>query len=158
MSTLGMNAPKNDCNSSGGNVLPENEERTSRDVQPSEASQPSQAMTLVEPLPELHTPHRRRRIILWVGVALATLDLCVLPITYYYAFKFGTNLSVQDSMSIPKQPKQSLIVQVFAIITGVYGLLSFTHYFLRSLKLFRSKTSSKWRPVGWTKWGMVGFL
>ncbi|KAH6674454.1 hypothetical protein B0J14DRAFT_653750 [Halenospora varia] len=138
-----MNAPKNDCNSSGGNVPPENEERTSRDVQPSEASQPSQAMTLVEPLPELHTPHRRRRIILWVGVALATLDLCVLPITYYYAFKFGTNLSVQD---------------IFAIITGVYGLLSFTHYFLRSLKLFRSKTSSKWRPVGWTKWGMLEFL
>lgn len=42
------------------------------------------------------------------------------------------------------------------MITGVYGLISFTHYGLRSLKLFRSKTSPKWRPVGWTKWGLVG--
>jgi hypothetical protein len=37
-------------------------------------------------------------------------------------------------------------------------MLSFAHYGLRSLKLFRSKTAPKWRPVGWTKWGMLEFL
>jgi hypothetical protein len=47
---------------------------------------------------------------------------------------------------------------VFAIITAVYGMLSFTHYAFRSYKLFRSKTSPKWRPVGWTKWGMVSSM
>ncbi|KAF4636346.1 hypothetical protein G7Y89_g1735 [Cudoniella acicularis] len=125
-----MSAPKNESNGSGS-TLPENE-TGSRDVDPHGTSQPSQAMAVIEPLPELHTPHRKRRLILWVGVVLATLDLCCLPITYYYALKFGTHLSLQD---------------IFAIITGVYGLLSFTHYFFRSLKLFRSKTSPKWRPL-----------
>jgi len=37
-------------------------------------------------------------------------------------------------------------------------LISFTHYSFRSLKLFRSKTSPLWRPVGWTKWGLAEFL
>jgi hypothetical protein len=36
----------------------------------------------VEPLQDLHTPHRRRRLILVVGILLATMDLCCLPITY----------------------------------------------------------------------------
>jgi len=115
------------------------------DPAPSEGTQPSQisqTMSLVEPLPGLHTPHRRRSLILWGGVALAMLDLCWLPIIYYYAFKF-TSLDLQET---------------FGIITGIYGLLSFSHYALRSLKLFRSKTSSEFRPVGWTKWGMFEFL
>ncbi|RAL65420.1 hypothetical protein DID88_000988 [Monilinia fructigena] len=47
---------------------------------------------------------------------------------------------------------------IFAIITGVYGLISFSHYGFRSLKLFRAKTAPRWRPVGWTKWGMLEFL
>jgi len=37
-------------------------------------------------------------------------------------------------------------------------MLSFTHYGFRSLKLFRSKTSPLWRPIGWTRWGMLEFL
>jgi len=90
---------------------------------------------MVEQLPELHTPHSRR-LILVIGVILAVLDLCCLPITYYYALNFDTNLSLQD---------------VFAVITGVYGLLSFTHYFFRTLKLFLGKWSYKFRPVGWTR-------
>ncbi|KAF8864933.1 hypothetical protein BDZ45DRAFT_736569 [Acephala macrosclerotiorum] len=76
---------------------------------------------MVEPLPELHTPHRRRKLILIIGVILAILDLCCLPITYYYALNFDTNLSLQD---------------VFAVITGVYGFLSFIHYGFQSIKLF----------------------
>jgi len=121
----------------------ESERTAGNDEQKSETSRRSQATSMSEPLPELHTPHRRRRLILAAGVVLALLDLCCLPITYYYALKFDTNLSVQD---------------IFGIITGVYGLLSFTHYSFRSLSLFRSKTSSKCRPIGWTKWGMMEFL
>lgn len=55
---------------------------------------------MVEPLPELHTPHRRRKLILIIGVILAILDLCCLPITYYYALNFDTNLSLQDGKMI----------------------------------------------------------
>lgn len=77
------------------------------------------------------------------GIVLAVMDLCCLPITYYYALKFDTTLNLQD---------------IFAVITAVYGLLSFTHYSFRSYKLFRAKHATKWRPVGWTKWGMMEFL
>lgn len=56
----------------------------------------SQTTSVFEPLPQLHTPHKKRRTILWAGVALAVLDLCCLPITYFYALKFGTSLSLQE--------------------------------------------------------------
>jgi len=98
---------------------------------------------IAQRLAPLHIPHRRRRIIQVCGLLLVTLDLCVLPITYYYALKFGTSLKLQD---------------IFAVITGVYGMMSFTHYTWRSFKLFLPKTSPKWRPVGWTKWGLAEFL
>ena len=65
----------------------------------SETTQPSESMGTIEPLPALHTPHRGREIILIVGVVLAALDLCCLPITYYYALKFDTSLNTQDSMA-----------------------------------------------------------
>ena len=47
--------------------------------------------------PPLQTPHPKRKITLWVGVFVATMDLCVLPIVYYYALRYGTSLSLQDS-------------------------------------------------------------
>ncbi len=74
-------------------------EHTSETSQSS--SQPSQTMHIVEPLPQLHTPHRKRRLILITGVVLATLDLCCLPITYYYALKFDTSLSLQEGAKKP---------------------------------------------------------
>jgi len=94
-------------------------------------------------LPRLQRPHKRRKLLLLIGVTLITLDLCVLPIVYFYALRFGTNLNLQD---------------IFAVITGVYGLLSFTHYFFRSLKLFLKKKAVNFAPVGWTRWGMLEFL
>lgn len=62
------------------------------------SSMPSHTINFAEPLPELHTPHKKRRLIIWIGVTLVIIDLCALPIAYYYAFKFGTKLSTQDSM------------------------------------------------------------
>ena len=48
-----------------------------------ETTTPSQtASMVVEPLQDLHTPHKRRRLILVIGVIGATMDLCCLPITY----------------------------------------------------------------------------
>lgn len=67
---------------------------------PSENSSPSQTFGIREPLPPLHTPHRRRKTILWVGLILVTLDLACLPITYYYALNFGTKMKLQDSKAI----------------------------------------------------------
>ncbi|PQE26348.1 metal ion binding protein [Rutstroemia sp. NJR-2017a BBW] len=108
-----------------------------------ENSTVSQSFGESEPLPPLHTPHRRRQTIMWVGLILITLDLCCLPITYYYALNFGTSLPLQE---------------IFAVITSVYGMISFAHYGLRSLKLFRAKTAPRWRPVGWSRWGMLEFF
>lgn len=67
-------------------------ERTIRN----EETQPSQIMSigLSEGLPDLHTPHHKRRLKLLAGVVLVVLDLCCLPITYYYDLKFDTNLSL----------------------------------------------------------------
>jgi len=103
----------------------------------------SRRMRLAARLAPLHTPHRRRKFILFAGVTLVTLDLCALPITYYYALKFGTNLKLQD---------------IFAIITAVYGMMSFTHYSWRSWRLFRTKSSETCRPLGWKGWGLFEFL
>lgn len=58
----------------------------------------SESMDIIEPLPALHTPHRKRKTILLAGVILATLDLCCLPITYFYALHFDTSLNLQDGM------------------------------------------------------------
>ena len=69
-----------------------------------ETADPSESMEIIEALPALHTPHQMRTVILIVGVFLATLDLCCLPITYYYALKFGTSLKLQDSMPLYSNP------------------------------------------------------
>ncbi|RDL37870.1 Uncharacterized protein BP5553_05303 [Venustampulla echinocandica] len=123
----------------------QSQEVTTSEPVPDSSLDSPQKTSHTEPLPKLHAvpPSRRRQVILWTGVTLVTLDLCCLPITYFYALKFDTDLSLQT---------------IFAIITGVYGLISFTHYFFRSLRLFLPKKSPKWRPVGWTKWGIAEFL
>lgn len=64
---------------------PQNEQiRTPKDdSDPVQGIQPSRtSMTMAAPgLAGLHTPHKKRRLILVIGVVLATLDLCCLPIT-----------------------------------------------------------------------------
>jgi len=53
------------------------------DLEPVQEIRPSRtSMSMIAPgLAGLHTPHKKRRLILGVGVVLATLDLCCLPIT-----------------------------------------------------------------------------
>lgn len=58
--------------------------RTGReDLHPVQETRESRTSTNMVPLElaGLHTPHKKRRLILSVGVVLATLDLCCLPIT-----------------------------------------------------------------------------
>ena len=78
----------------------------------SENTQTSESMAVMEPLPALHTPHKKRRTILVAGVVLATLDLCCLPITYFYALNFDTNLNLQDGIlhvfDFPRYPAYKL--------------------------------------------------
>ncbi|PQE17249.1 hypothetical protein CJF31_00005640 [Rutstroemia sp. NJR-2017a BVV2] len=155
---------------------PENKDAETRREEPAIPSLPAESPTHIEaqrenstvshsfgesePLPPLHTPHRRRQTIMWVGLVLITLDLCCLPITYYYALNFGTSLPLQDSEITSKFLlifAGLISLSVFAIITSVYGMISFAHYGLRSLKLFRAKTAPRWRPVGWSRWGMVSY-
>jgi hypothetical protein len=75
-------------------MAPEVERSIRNNEQTSESLQSCHTMSLGNGLPKLRTPHRKRRFILVAGVILAVLDL---PITYYYALKFDTNLSLQDS-------------------------------------------------------------
>jgi hypothetical protein len=76
----------------------------------SENRQPLESMGTIEALPALHTPHRRRKTILIAGVVLSTLDLCCLPITYYYALKFGTSLKLQDGTAHVSLPKDIRLI------------------------------------------------
>lgn len=48
---------------------------------------------------------------------------------------------------------------VFAIITGLFGLFAFLHYAFRSLRLLIiQKYAKKYRPLGWTKMGILEFF
>jgi hypothetical protein len=49
-------------------------------------------------LPSLPPPTRNRKILLVIGLVLASLDLCILPITYFYSLTFGAKLSRQTGM------------------------------------------------------------
>jgi len=49
-------------------------------------------------LPSLPPPTRNRKILLVIGLVLASLDLCMLPITYFYSLTFGAKLSRQTGM------------------------------------------------------------
>lgn len=51
--------------------------------------------------PPLHTPHDKRKNLFFFGVIIALLDLCLLPMTYYYAMVFDTHLPLQDSTLHP---------------------------------------------------------
>ena len=59
------------------------------------------------------------------------------------------------NLDINSQTPELIRHAAFAVITAVYGMISFAHYAFRSLKLFRTKTAQRWRPSGWTKWGFV---
>lgn len=115
----------------------------------------------VGPPPLLMNPHRSK---FWfrIGVIAAIFDLCVMPVVYFYAFTYGTRLSMQDSRSNPFTGHLSSLTQcaltVFAVITGIFGLFCFIHYALRSLRLFMKKKLTLWGPLGWTRFGLVGSL
>lgn len=93
--------------------------------------------------PALHTPHKRRVTLMIIGIAVATLDLSFLPITYFYALRFNTTLKLQ---------------LIFAIIVAVYGMISFFHFGLRSMKLFFNRYNDRFKPLGWNRWGMLEFF
>jgi hypothetical protein len=48
---------------------------------------------LPPPIPE---PTRTRKILLYIGLGIAVLDLCIMPIVYYYSLTFGTSLKEQS--------------------------------------------------------------
>jgi hypothetical protein len=57
-------------------------------------------------LPLLPPPSRNRKILLVIGLVLASLDLCILPITYFYSLTFRAKLSRQTGMDTmqPEHP------------------------------------------------------
>lgn len=69
-------------------------EQTERQDVLDSSSQASQR-TAREPLPELKTPHHKRKLFRTLGLAFVAIDLAIMPITYYFSFKYGTDLSLQ---------------------------------------------------------------
>lgn len=47
-------------------------------------------------LPSFPPITKTRWTLLRIGICLAILDLCVLPITYFYSLTYGTSLKPQD--------------------------------------------------------------
>ena len=82
---------------------PHNEESIENDEHP-----PLVRTSSVLTLESLHRPHKWRKTILIVGLVGAVLDLCCLPIAYYYALKFDTGLNLQEVIrpraQFPKAP------------------------------------------------------
>ena len=58
-------------------------------------------------LPALPSLTRNRKILLMIGLTLASLDLCMLPITYFYSLTFGAKLSRQTGMT-RRKPAHSI--------------------------------------------------
>jgi hypothetical protein len=86
--------------------MSEDSQRTVQSDEPtSESTKLSQPMSMAEPLPKQHTPYRKRKFKLGLGIVIATLDLCCKPTTYFYALNFDTNLSIQDGMVLSKTVK-----------------------------------------------------
>lgn len=52
-------------------------------------------------LPWLQT-HVRRKWLFGLGIVVAVFDLCVMPNVYFYGLKFGSKLTLQDSMFCPQ--------------------------------------------------------
>lgn len=52
--------------------------------------------TLDDVPPPIPGPTKTRKILLHIGLAIAVLDLCVMPIVYYYSLTFGTSLKEQS--------------------------------------------------------------
>lgn len=50
-------------------------------------------------VPSLPAPTRLRKILLVLGLVLATLDLCILPITYFYSLTYATSLTRQHGQT-----------------------------------------------------------
>jgi hypothetical protein len=46
--------------------------------------------------PPIPGPTRTRKILLYIGLGIAVLDLCIMPIVYYYSLTFGTSLKEQS--------------------------------------------------------------
>ncbi|KAI9740878.1 MAG: hypothetical protein M1818_004483 [Claussenomyces sp. TS43310] len=104
----------------------------------------SRAVSRLSALEGKHGLHIYKAWYFWLGCVVIFVDLSVLPVVYFYAFKFGTSLSMQD---------------IFAIITALFGMFCFIHYTFRCMRLVIIKTSAeKYRPLGWTKWGFLEFF
>ncbi len=49
-------------------------------------------------LPELPAPSKLRKNLLVIGLIVASLDLCILPITYFYSLTYGTKFKRRTGM------------------------------------------------------------
>jgi hypothetical protein len=52
--------------------------------------------------PALPSPTRNRKILLVIGLVLATFDLFILPIVFFYSLTYGTNLTPRYGRTRPR--------------------------------------------------------
>lgn len=50
--------------------------------------------------PPLYVPTRTRKLLFNIGLGVAVLDLCVMPIVYFYSLKYGAKLKLQTGKFI----------------------------------------------------------
>jgi len=84
--------------------------------------------------PPLPMPSHRRKVLLTIGLVVAVLDLCIMPITYFYSLTYGTNLSTRN---------------VFIVITCLYCMMTFMAYGHRCFRLWWKGAGPRYGPVGW---------
>jgi hypothetical protein len=51
--------------------------------------------TIDQAPPSFPAINKTRKVLLVIGIVLAILDLCILPITYFYALTYGSSLTRQ---------------------------------------------------------------
>lgn len=85
-----------------------------------ESSQASQ-VTAAEPLPELKTPHHKRNLFRALGLSFVAIDLAILPITYYFALKYGTDLSLQTGRQLNSLDKACLNLANLTSLCNPHG-------------------------------------
>ncbi|KUJ16684.1 uncharacterized protein LY89DRAFT_645551 [Mollisia scopiformis] len=105
-------------------------------------SEDNRTTTLNDCPPPLHVPTRTRNLLFNIGLGIAVLDLCVMPIVYFYSLTFGAKLKRQT---------------VFIVITCLFCMMTFAHYTHRCFRLML-KCSSRYGPIGWQrKWRLLEF-
>ncbi|KAE8452555.1 hypothetical protein EG329_013814 [Mollisiaceae sp. DMI_Dod_QoI] len=79
--------------------------------------------TLDDVPPPLHVPTRTRVMLFYIGLGIAVLDLCVMPIVYFYSLTFGAKLKKQTGTLYPYFLGLEFTNVNFAICASIFEIV-----------------------------------